>query len=632
MATVPRITPRAVFPVVDSPFASVAGEFANQAFQLAKFLQKKKDEAKELHTRELDTEYGLAQQTLLYGEDGTGGFNSLQGKAAIDAFPSFREELKVLRQTTIDQASGEFDSKLLHPSFDRRDESIMSQAYQKVSKANLEYDKQLSQARIQMAINSVGANPNALTDANEQIEAEILHQAAKMGLTDADPGVQLGMMQAREKLIQNAVRQALTNGDVKRAAVILERAGPGGDMAIPADTRGELAAILSGEVIASSADDLVEQATAIHGDDQAAAYEWIREQTKDSLKLQDEAVKQFMDDTRTENAIVSRARQDYRFGQEKIKEGERAQKKEYTQDMMKSIMSGEVSSWRELKAAFPEKIITLDAGQYAKLSKILDNRLTESTQEGNEQWTELMVNQQARKDIDADGLLVLGKEVPAPKMAQLIRTMQADNDEQRSAGRKRLDLKVQSTLTRYGLVGDSWSKARGILLSDFYDKTEERNVDITDKAAVDALFEEVFNANRLGGTIRNSRSSTAASTTASQRLNAIYKARDIDEETTKGTIDIMFREVLDKQYGGQPTAAELDNTERALLDNEVTVGGWFFGLNTTKKNIVEIFEGMSTEEISKARSQLIAKGAKDPSRAQIAFYWAQSTQESSNVP
>ena len=624
MATVPTIQPRVGLPSVPSPFVAISGRLADSTLKLAGYFKRQEREDELRETRTLDTEYSFAQQVFLYGEDGQGGYNSKFGKAAIDDFPAFLSGLDALRQTTLDKARASgADITMLENSFNRRDESIRSAAFSKVSSAKLEYDKQLSQAQIQLAYNSVGTNPNAVTDADEKITAEVLYLAGKYeGLDDSSTIVQARIMEARGPLIDNAISQALNTGDVGRAARLLDRSAGNGDLAISPKARGAILEKYQAKILDIESDQRVEFALQTFGEDEKKAYKWIQETTKGDVR--EETEEKYIEQLRNDGLITDRTRSKYKHARLLEANAKADLSKGLAIGFQAKILSGELKSWKDLTTQHADELEQMDFTEqnqlYSFFTKMQEGGIKVPTDTGRQIFNNVMIDGELRKSITSSDLYNLKDDLPTPMINKIVNAVREDQNTSRTNGRRRLDRKVTNTLKANGLDGEEWNGARAELINDFYDKLADRNLEIDDKNATDALIEEVFNPQRLNSTIQKYRESGNASTTATQRLNAIYKARKIEDDVARGNLDIMFREILDKSYKGTPSASQLDQAERTLLDKTFTIDGWFF---SSEKNLLEVYTDMEKDEINKSREALISQGAGDPSRAQIALFFAQ---------
>ena len=612
-------------PNISSPWGQVAGIAAGSLRQVSAIQKQNQQEEENRRIREIDTQYSLDQQELLFGADGLGGLYSLRGKSAVDAMPQFMAQMEELRNKTLEDAAGMGEDALqvLGASFNRRDLSARSKAYQKVGEAKTEYDEQITNSRIAIAVNNATLSPGSLNDSHMEITAEMQQWAAKRGMDMSNPIAQLQMMKARGALVENGVQQAIQAGDFERAASIMDRAGPEGDLTVEASVMAQLTKQFQGRIVDAKASELVDQAVARFGEDQKGALAWIKEQSEGVEE--DSATEKYMKEIRQEGYIDSRAEAIYRHRRQLEKHAERQAQKSTVLRFQTSILSGEVTTWQQFTEQFPEEVLGLSFAQQNGIIKFIDNLnggLDEPTELGLSIYNNLMTDSKARDSVTPAILMKLGEQLPQPMINSIISTIQHDQNSDIRLTRSRIDTRFRATMDSMGLGGERYREERGALTNDFYHKLEARGIDPNDDAAVDVLFKEVFDATRVGALIRKQQSSEKASTTTTQRLNAIYKAREIEDTQQQGTLDIMFREIIDKQYGGNPTAAQLDNAEAALLDNKIEVSGWFFGLGIDK-NIVEIYQGMSQEEVNKTRSALVSLGNASPSRAQIAFFFAQ---------
>ena len=626
MPTVPRYAAEELFPTVDAfphQATSALGQFTGQ---LADYMKKQEEEDKIRATRDADAQLGLAHQILLYGQDGTGGYNALKGQAAVDQFPILMNELEQVQKEIEEQNRGTLDDNIFADSANRRNESFRSSAFQKVAQAKQQADADLANMRIGLITNDVLSNKNRLNDSLDGLEAEILYVNKLRGQGPSSPQVQLQLMQARGQMMRKLVNQAVLDGDTNFIAALLERMEPGGDATVDPDTYSELKEVYTKKTIDQQANALVEYAQSQYGNDYKAARKFIREEAKGTVGIAavDKLLKSYKEDGTVENIAWSRFQRNLT-----LQEATQArEQKEQALTIVSDIAEGTVSSWDDLVQKYGIGVMSLDYKHQNQIENVLgrfNEDIQHPTDEGRRIYAEVMTNPDTRELIEPEVLYKLGEELPQSMVRDIARTIQSDQRGEGSEGRRGFDKIFRAKMDASGLSGEDYTAVRGSLAESVYGEVRDRGLKWTDQAELDKILDTAFNAGNLHSLLNENVSAVPASETVRTRIADLIKTYEIEDPDAQGKFSTMFSESVDKMFKGKPTATDLDNLTRMMTEDEFTVPGWFNF--KTQKPVFEIYNSMNNKEISHSRNELIQAGFQSPTRVQIALNHSQNLTE-----
>ena len=622
MPSVPVLDAKKHFPTVD-PYSQSYRHIGNALTSLGDFLARKDEEERIRATRQLDTEYGLALQMQQYGLDGTGGFNALQGQAAVDAFPQLLRENEEIRREIMSKYGKDFDEGMFDAAANKRDESFRAGAFQKVAAAKQQADQNLSVQRVALATNAAIADPRMIDDGLKQIRAEIYFAGSQSGQTADSPGVQLSLMNATGKYMRTVMGKALDEGDMKLALSLLDRMEPGGDATVDPGTYSALTKAFQGKQVDMEANALVEHALFTYGDDHAAARAFIKKEAGGAVE--DEALDKHMKEIRDTNIIDNIAQSKYKAAVDRQKEAVDRAQKDFAYGVMGGIAEGELNSWDDLVKTFGIEIFQLDPKFQKQLTTTLSNfskGLSSATEEGMITYQQAMTDPVFLDQLTPERIFALGTIMTQSMIKDLIKTKQEYAEDGVSGARRSFDKQFQAMAASKGLSGSEFAAVKGQVALQAYGDMRDGEVQWTNTAESDKILQKAFSAANLNDILGKNVSSIEASTSVRTRVNDLTVSLGIEDEKEAANFSLMFTEGVDKMFKGKPTAADLDNLSKMMTGDKFMIDGWLYGKN--EKPVFEIFNDMSTEDRSHSRNELITAGIPSPTRIQIAINHSQN--------
>lgn len=605
-----------------SQLGTIATNISNQFAQIEK-------DNRNVNSKKMELEYAQGLQSLLHGEEGEGGFASLQGQDVLDGLDGYLSQIDELEQNTITAAmEKDVDIEQVETAVGFRSLRAKQAAFKLAGQARLTVKKEVYTAEKDLAVSEAATDPTTTPLAVATIEEIVKDFAATTGgMDESSPAVQRQMMIERGRVIEAAMTTSLQNGDYQTAADIMARVNQ--DWEIDGELKNVLQTRFRDTVSQQQGLANARDAMALYPGNAGAQLEYIKEKSKDTVDAVNSLNAGFklIEDTYDfERKLIQDSRGNVRWMEDRQKKQEDEQASMLASSIVTGLINGDFSSWNEIKETYGEDLAILKGTHQSQITGYLKNLhgpLTQPTETGMGRYIDLMTNQNERERLTADEIYGLNNIMTFPMIKQIMQARGIDQEDEKKQSWRQFGDKVKNSLYAANLTGPEWLSLRAELTNTIYDQIEDEQININDRTATDALINEVLSPRYLAAKIGQHRASAPASTTMQQKIGAILQEREIDKEEDIGAFRNMFMEIVDKQFNGTPSASQLDEIERTLLDTEFIIDGYYFGLLDSSKSIFEIYQGMDNDERRAARRALQEHGVNDPTRAQMAAYHVQ---------
>ena len=193
--------------------------------QVAEDVEEYADEENERDAKVRDAAYGQAVNGLLFGDpdSGTTGLFSLQGQAAIDAAPAFRQAMAEARTKAGEGANSQVSGVLEH-AFNQRDGVVRNQTGRfRVAETNRAGASSDEARKILAGSNYTNDYMNApvTVQAFSNVDSASASEAKRGGHAVGSPESDAIHMQNRTALVKQAFDAAISKGDMNGAEMIL---------------------------------------------------------------------------------------------------------------------------------------------------------------------------------------------------------------------------------------------------------------------------------------------------------------------------------------------------------------------------------------------------------------------------
>ena len=257
--------------------------------QLYDYAVKEQTLLDQTHAKSLDNDYTQKINDLLYGNPETGqeGFYNKRGVHSVNAAAATSAEMRKIRQDTIDSAPNDRVKATLAGALQAREDVTNKSFRRQWESQKLEYDKEVSEARMGFALNGAvheWRSEEKLQESKDIMTGTALVQAKRLGKDGLL--IDQAVLETRTSLINGVATAAMDNGDLKRAAEILEQHGEDIDGVVLATLQKRL----EGDTHKAIVTGIVDAAEALYSDQPQKAFEYIKKNTEgqdriDSLAL-----------------------------------------------------------------------------------------------------------------------------------------------------------------------------------------------------------------------------------------------------------------------------------------------------------------------------------------------------------